>query len=207
MGFERSFDEKIDVIDLIINVLKDHEAKLDELVSRLEEVQISQQEEEPQEKLEPPKIHHVPEKTFTTSKQVISTVLKRWSEFINRASSAKLVAFDTVDEVFEISAYNGEIIYIYREEIPNLSMIYTGEGENAKIEEIELSNPNQLQKALNGKLDCGFELTKNDLEAKLDEGKILHQIKYNVDPVIAKNWIAYQLEINDVDVIQGKIYL
>ena len=36
MGFKSDFDEKIDVIDLIINVLKDHEKKLDELVSRLE---------------------------------------------------------------------------------------------------------------------------------------------------------------------------
>ena len=32
-----SFDEKVDVIDLIINVLKEHEKTLDELISRLEE--------------------------------------------------------------------------------------------------------------------------------------------------------------------------
>ena len=37
MGFEHGYDEKIDVIDLIINVLKEHEKKLDELVTRLEE--------------------------------------------------------------------------------------------------------------------------------------------------------------------------
>ena len=31
-----SFTEKIDVLDLIINVVKEHEEKLDELVERLE---------------------------------------------------------------------------------------------------------------------------------------------------------------------------
>jgi len=31
-----SFTEKIDVLDLLIQVLRDHEAKLDELVGRLE---------------------------------------------------------------------------------------------------------------------------------------------------------------------------
>ena len=31
-----SCTEKIDVLDLLINILQDHEAKLDELVSRLE---------------------------------------------------------------------------------------------------------------------------------------------------------------------------
>ena len=31
-----SYTEKIDVLDLLINILQDHEAKLDELVSRLD---------------------------------------------------------------------------------------------------------------------------------------------------------------------------
>jgi len=33
-----SYTEKIDVLDLLINILKEHEAKLDELVTRLEAV-------------------------------------------------------------------------------------------------------------------------------------------------------------------------
>lgn len=33
-----SYSDRVDVIDLIINVLKDHEGSLDELVNRLEQV-------------------------------------------------------------------------------------------------------------------------------------------------------------------------
>ena len=33
-----SYTEKIDVLDMLINILREHEAKLDELVGRLEEV-------------------------------------------------------------------------------------------------------------------------------------------------------------------------
>jgi len=31
-----SFTEKVDVLDLLVNILREHEEKLDELVSRLE---------------------------------------------------------------------------------------------------------------------------------------------------------------------------
>ena len=34
-----SFTEKIDVLDILINILQEHERKLDELVSRLEGVE------------------------------------------------------------------------------------------------------------------------------------------------------------------------
>jgi len=33
-----SFTEKVDVLDLLINILREHEVKLDELVARLEAV-------------------------------------------------------------------------------------------------------------------------------------------------------------------------
>ncbi|GAH62182.1 unnamed protein product, partial [marine sediment metagenome] len=33
-----SFTEKIDVLDLLINVLREHEEKLDELVERMEQI-------------------------------------------------------------------------------------------------------------------------------------------------------------------------
>ena len=33
-----SFTEKVDVLDLLVNILREHEEKLDELVSRLEAV-------------------------------------------------------------------------------------------------------------------------------------------------------------------------
>ena len=37
-----SFTEKMDVLDLLINIIKDHEAKLDELISRLENTEAIQ---------------------------------------------------------------------------------------------------------------------------------------------------------------------
>lgn len=37
-----SFTEKMDVLDLLINIIKEHEAKLDELISRLENTEAIQ---------------------------------------------------------------------------------------------------------------------------------------------------------------------
>ena len=69
MGFEKNFDEKIDVIDLIINVLKDHEKKMDELVSRLEEAQVTPAEVK------------APREPPMQVGAVFTAALKRWDEF------------------------------------------------------------------------------------------------------------------------------
>lgn len=37
-----SFTEKMDVLDLLINIIKEHEEKLDELISRLENTETIQ---------------------------------------------------------------------------------------------------------------------------------------------------------------------
>jgi hypothetical protein len=204
LGFERSFDEKIDVIDLIINVLKDHEAKLDELVSRLEDTQISSLEmEEPPKTREPKEVRRAPTKA---PGPVISVVLKRWSEFVERGESAELVAFDTENGVFEVSAYVGDTVYVYKEEIPRMEMLFRGGEKRARIEEIDISSPELLSMALKGTLDCGLELIKRNIESEMDDGKILHQIVYEVDPVVTKSWIKFQLGLDNADVVQGKIH-
>ena len=59
--------------------------------------------------------------------------------------------------------------------------------------------------ALREKLDCGLEFTRRDIETKMDDGRNLHKIIFEIDPGVARSWIAYQLGIDDSDVVQGKI--
>ena len=193
MGMERGFDEKIDVIDLIINVLKDHEKKLDELVSRLEEAQVTPVEvRAPRE----------------SSKQVgaaVTAVLKRWVEFTGRCSGAHLVAFDIADGFFEASAVAGGVVYVYREEIPRMDIQYTKGDEGVHIESIDISKAGLMPAALRGNLDCGLEFEKKEVEVGLPGGRVVHKIIYNVDPGTAKSWLAYQLGVDDSAVIQGSL--
>lgn len=193
MGMERGYDEKIDVIDLIINVLKDHEKKMDELVSRLEEAQVTPAEV---------KVPREPPKQVGA---VITAALKRWDEFTGRCSGAQLVAFDIAYGFFEASAVAGGVIYVYREEIPRLDIQYTKGDEGVHIESIDISKAGLMPAALRGNLDCGLEFEKKEVEVGLPGGSVVHKIIYDIDPGTAKSWLAYQLGVDDSAVIQGNL--
>jgi hypothetical protein len=197
MGMERGFDEKIDVIDLIISVLREHEGKLDELVSRLEEAQVTPvQVRALQEPREPPE----------QVGAAITAILKSWADFTGRGSGAKLVAVDIADGFFEASAVAGGVVYIYREEIPSLDIQYTKGDDGVRIESIDISKANLMPAALKGRLDCGLEFEKRDVEVELPGGRAVHKILYHIDPGTAKSWLAYQLGVDDSTVVQGRLH-
>jgi len=204
MGFERNFDEKMDVMDLIINVLKDHESKLDELVSRLESLpphqEVSEDDSEPEDEPRRP-VAGLPRQAGP----VVTVVLKRWADFRLKCASSRLVAFDTEESVFEVSALAGGVVYVYREEVPSMGITYREDEEGARVEGIDISKPGLMPAALREKLDCGLEFTRRDHETNIDDGRTLHKIIFEIDPMVARSWIAYQLGVDDSDVVQGKL--
>jgi hypothetical protein len=204
MGIDRTFEDKIDVMDLIINVLKDHESKLDELVSRLEILPPPRAGRADESKAEDESLIS----EVGPSRQegsVVTAVLKRWTDFRSKCASSQLVAFDTEGSIFEVSALAGRAIYVYREEIPSMGITYREDEGGAQVEGIDISKPGLMPAALRERLDCGLEFTRRDLETKMDDGKTLHKIIFEIDPMIARSWIAYQLGVDDSDVVQGKL--
>jgi hypothetical protein len=199
MGFESDFDEKIDVIDLIINVLKDHEKKLDELVSRLEN---TDSVETPRRE---PLIRAPEMEVMSGGKPVASVVLKRWTEFHSKAKSSELVAFDSDEGCFTVSALTGRVIYTYIERIPSMEIEYSGDKGKSRIDGINISSAKLIPAAFKGKLDCGLELKMNKYDVSRPDGGLMHKINYFIDPEIAKQWLAYQLEVDDDRVVQGEL--
>jgi len=199
MGFESDFDEKIDVIDLIINVLKDHEKKLDELVSRLEN---TDSVETPRHE---PLIRAPEMKAVSGGKPVASVVLKRWTEFQNQARSSELVAFDSDAGRFTVSALVGRLLYTYIESIPSMEIEYSGDEGKSRIDGINISSAELIPAAFKGKLDCGLELKMDKYDVSMPDGGLIHKINYFIDPEIAKQWLAYQLEVDDDRVVQGEL--
>jgi hypothetical protein len=45
----------------------------------------------------------------------------------------------------------------------------------------------------------------NKYDVSRPDGGIVHKINYFIDPEIAKQWLAYQLEIDDDRVVQGDL--
>jgi len=199
MGFESDFDEKIDVIDLIINVLKDHEKKLDELVSRLENtdsVEIHRAE---------PSISVPGTKIVPGGRPVASVVIKRWTEFRSQASASEIVAYDSDEGRFTVSALAGRVIYNYIENIPSMEIEYSGDEGRARIDGINIRGAELIPAAFKGRLDCGLDLKSSTFDVPKPDGGVIHVINYYVDPEIAKQWLAYQLEVDDDLVVHGKL--
>jgi hypothetical protein len=201
MGFESDFDEKIDVIDLIINVLKDHERKLDELVSRLENTEsVSTPGQEPL-------IRASGIKAGSGGKPVASVVFKKWTEFHGQAKSSEIVTFDSNEGCFTVSALVGSLLYTYNETIPSMEIEYSGDEGKSHIKGINISRAELIPAAFKGKLDCGLELKMIKYDVSLPDGGLKHKINYFIDPVITKQWLAYQLEVDDDRVVQGELKL
>lgn len=198
MGSESGFDEKIDVIDLIISVLREHEKKLDELVSRLEEAQtgvtpIRAPREREQKEIAP------------SGEVTVLATVKRWTEFTERCSSAGLVAFDIEDGRFRVSAVSGDVLYTYEEDVPDMEIRYRKTDEKAHVESIDVGRIELLPAALRGKLDCGLPLEKREVEVSLPDGGFINKVSFYVDPGMAKSWLAYQLQADDDSVVQGAL--
>lgn len=208
MGFESGFDEKIDVIDLIINVLKDHEKKLDELVSRLEGAKVLR---EPETDIEEEEIYSIEAPTARPAKRVPSTgagvkaELRSWAEFRERSEGAELVAFDVDGGRFKVSAVSGGILYSFQEEIPRMEIRYSKVDETARIDTIDISKAELMLAALRGQLNCGLLLEKRDTETETPDGNRVHKMVYDIDPVTARSWLAYQLSVEDDSILNGEL--
>lgn len=103
-----SASEKLDVIDLIINVLKDHEASLDNLVKRLETLnreltkgisQGIQQKDSAPKTLDPRKAEL--EKLIKRYQHTLSTLLQH-CETINDIACIEIIADDTLSRQAQV---------------------------------------------------------------------------------------------------------
>jgi len=208
MSFESGFDEKIDVIDLIINVLKDHENKLDELVSRLEGAEVLRESPTDTKKED---IYSLEEPTPRPAKRApsmgagVKAKLKSWTEFRERSEGAELVTFDVDGGYFKVSAVAEGVLYSFKEEIPRMEIRYSKADENARIDTIDINKAELVLAALRGQLNCGLLLEKRDVEIETHDGNKVHKVVYNINPGTAKSWLAYQIGIDEGAILWGNL--
>jgi len=194
------FDEKVDVIDLIINVLKEHEKSLDDIVTRLEEV-IGRA---PQANAPPHQGTVVQQEPRRAS---ISAVLRRWAEFRERCAGASLVAFDIEGKQFKVAALRDGVLYQYMEDIPDMEIRFKEGEERATLDSVEISSAGVFPTVLRGKLECGLEVAVKGTEVKMPEGMSVYKVIYDVDADEARSWLAFQLKVEKRGIIQGRLMI
>jgi len=181
-----SHADKVEVMDFLINVLKDHEKNLDTLISRAENIVEDNNSPENLAK-NPPSLR---------------IVLKDWEEFCDRAVEAELVCFDLVDSTFYCNAITENKVYRYLEETPEITLELHENENNLVLSGLNMSKTikNNIS-ILNGQLSIGLELRSNKIKNSGEK----HKIEYELDVLYTKNWLSRELGIHRDFIVMGNI--
>jgi hypothetical protein len=188
------FDEKVDVIDLIINVLRDHEKTLDELISKLEGA------------LEAAPIGAEAARAVVR-KPAVSVLIRRWADFRVRSVGASIVAFDIEDKRFNVSAVKEGVLHSYQEAMPDMEIRFREKEEGVVIDGIDLGSVGLVPTVLRGRLECGLEVSVRGAEVDIPDGGAIYKVLYDIDADGAMSWLAYQLKVERKNIFQGKVQI
>jgi len=187
-----SFDERVDAVDLILKVLKEHEKSLDTLVGQLGE-SLSQ-----------------PASPGTVQIQGYNRyklVLKRWFEFRDRCLKCEIVAFDILGDRFNVSAIKNGSFYSYAETVPEVTIKMEKDGDKVFIEGSEFMSHEDSSSVFNGKLQCGLPVNTRKTKVDMPNGDTVHKILYDIDPEEARVWLSDELKTEKKSIIYGGIEL
>ena len=185
-------DDRVDMLDLLINLLKEHEQKMDELAYRLEALI-----DEKRSPTEPPT--RAPERPCGVVARVTS-----WGEFKRQCTGALSVAVEIDERRFKVTALSRNVLFAYEEEIPVLEVIQRNEGRETTY---TVTDASLTLKSLMGSLDCGLEPDRRVIESSLPDGGVAQRVIYYVDPGTARSWLAGQLAVEESSIILGALSL
>jgi hypothetical protein len=192
MGSDRD-DKSFDVLDFIINLLKEHEQTLDNLAERLESIA----EREALEPLYKPPMGGIG----------VSVVLRRWDEFQRRCTDAELFSFLIDNESLKVTALASGTLNVYSEKLPVVETLYRTEGGKFRFEAMEAEEVDHVVKTLKGTLDCGVELATNVIEVLSKDGSPTRIVSYSVDPQDVREWLCREMGVDPSSVVEGELRL
>ena len=174
--------DKVEVMDFLINVLKDHEKSLDTLITRAEDVIEEKQSPQMVSQNSPP----------------LKIILRDWDEFKDRAIEAELVCFDMNGSKFLCNAITVDKVFSYTEKTPEVEVEVT-DNQDLVLSGLSVSNLEEGISSLNGKLDIGLELKATKIKRTEDKTTVLHEL----DSLYTKNWLSREIGIHRDFIVHG----
>jgi hypothetical protein len=182
------FDERVDVVDLILKVLKEHEKNLDSIILQLNESLSTR---------------NVDGQVLVTPGLKYRVQLSNWEEFKERSLKAEIVAYDISDSKLSISAYKNGSLTIYTEEIPEFTLKKEKSGER-------IVGKHDLTKVdgsliVGGWLKCGLSVKVKQGKTDLKYTEKLRKISCEINTNEIQSWLSSELKIDKKSVVSGKI--
>ena len=187
------FREKIEALDLIINVLKEHEKKLDELANELAKILTEVQQRE---------VKAEPKVTVEAIPQT-RIICSEWADFKEKSRNANLVVFNVDEKELQIVSMLNNVTYKYSEPLGEFKLRLSKEDGRYSIDSEDINA--LIENVGRKKLKCGLEASINIEIVPLHDTVDILYFKFHLGSNLLKDWISRELNIPTDRIIKGKI--
>ena len=192
MPAHSKFEEKIDVLDLIINVLRDHEENLSRTLENFDDVhqRISAFAEKLNlldkilERLDGLKVERIIEATGING-PLVKVKCNDWATFRAASQGALLVTFEISEGNVTVSSITDLFVFIYNDGIPELMSVMGG-GIMRWVSKIMKNGESAVE---------SFDLLHSQDDVYEDV----------IDPEAFQRWLSTDLKIPKEKIIHGKV--
>ena len=202
------FPEKMDALDLIINALKDHEKRLDEISHQLQNVlqgAVSDttkfEEASPRESIQEPR-------ALQTRTMLPRIQCTDWREFIAQFKSQKatLLTYHIDENTFTVSSMTDDFVLMYTEPLPPKRLQVTEDSNRFSFDKETLDTLDLLEVIINRRLKCGLALSiTSQMDVENDQQNVV--LTFTISSPAVKNFLKKQLGIPKKNIVAGNIIL
>jgi hypothetical protein len=196
---ESKSEARIDALDLVINVLKEHEKGLDRLVERLEAL-VSILEKAAEGKVSP-----VKKAIMEASVRLPKVQCEKWEDFKEKSKGMGMVAFEAEKGHFTVYSASDAEAYTYSEDLPCCSFQLKEKEDHFSVEKILFNHVNDLTTIFEKRLMCGLEVFIKSSKVLSPDGNWVIELTCGISPETAKAWLSRELNISEKNIVMGKI--
>lgn len=196
MNRDAEYQSKMDAIDLVISVLKDHEKNLDKLIERLTDVLDKREEKHPKEKARP-----------------IGTVeCEGWQDFKEKGTGSNLVAFHLEANSLIVEALSEHYLLRYSEDLPRIIFHVKKEERNrysveGYVKGVKKADLKDILSLFRGELRCGLQIGVKGSRVDANEDEFVINVSYELNREKIKEWLSWELNVPKENIVLGKTLL
>lgn len=202
----QGFPEKMDALDLIINALKDHEKRLDEISHQLQNVLQDAVPRTPELEEAPPHVSTQKTRSLQTRTTLPRIQCSDWHEFLTqfKHQKAALVTYHIDENSFTVSSMTDDFVLMYTEPLPQKRLQVTEDVTRFSFNKETLDTLDLLEIIINRRLKCGLALAITS-QTVFENGQQYVVLTFTISPTAVKNFLKKQLGIPKKNIVAGNI--
>jgi hypothetical protein len=192
MSGDTEYQSKMDALDLIISVLKDHEKTLDSLIEKLTELVGT--EGEPQTK----------EKAYALG--VVE--FEDWLDFRGKCKGSELVTFRVESDFLTVEALSKHYLLRYSERFPRIKFHVKKERDEYQIEgytrSVKKTGLKEILSLFGGEFRCGLKIEHKESKIDVNENEFFIDASFELDKEKVKEWLSWELNVPRENIVAGR---